>query len=31
LMLCTFTPLLGLSRVALKFRPDLEPQEFSPT
>lgn len=30
LMLCTFTPLLGLSRVALKFLPDLAPQEFSP-
>ena len=26
LMLCTFTPLLGLSRVALKFLPELAPQ-----
>lgn len=26
LMLCTFTPLLGLSKVALKFLPDLAPQ-----
>jgi phage terminase large subunit-like protein len=25
LMLCTFTPLLGLSKVALKFLPDLAP------
>lgn len=27
LMLCTFTPLLGLSKVALKFLPDLAPVE----
>lgn len=26
LMLCTFTPLLGLSKVALKFLPDLAPE-----
>ena len=26
LMLCTFTPLNGLSKVALKFLPDLAPQ-----
>lgn len=26
LMLCTFTPLLGLSKVALKFMPELAPQ-----
>ena len=27
LMLCTFTPLLGLSKVALKFLPDLAPED----
>lgn len=29
LMICTFTPLLGLSKVALKFLPELAPSETS--